>query len=320
MAVEATETTITSEAPVSFQDAFQAAVKEHTPVEPAKAEPVAEKPVETKTEAPAETGLISDEEYTALETKHKGDPIALRKDLERVFTQKTQKLAEQRKRTERLSGYETLIDAYEADPQAVIRKLAAQHGLALAEAKAAVESVVDGPKPAPKLSEFDYDTERWGEAMSQWAKAEAKREALSEFDQRVKPIQAQTQTLVEKVANEQTDAVLGKLTELHADWKEHEDTMFALMQQIEPKGMGELEYLDKLYKLATYDKWEADREANIDREANGRFKKLTEKIDGSTPEKQVAAVPESQVRKRPEGRVSFTQAFQDAKAGIRYDD
>ena len=40
-----------------------------------------------------EDALLTDAEFTALQTKHANDPAALRKDLEKAFTQKTQRVA-----------------------------------------------------------------------------------------------------------------------------------------------------------------------------------------------------------------------------------
>ncbi len=88
----------------------------------------------------------------------------------------------------------------------------------------------------------------------------------------------------------------------------------ALSQKITPAGMTHAEYLDHLYNTVT-------REATIEREVNGRFKKLSQKVNGAEPgEKPRAAVRDDQVKKRPTGPVSFQQAAKDAAAGIVYDD
>jgi len=98
---------------------------EPDPAKPAKA---------AKVETPAKTdGLISEEEFSQLQTKHAGDPAALRRSLEGVFTKKTQALAAERTTYARLKDYQPFIDAYEANPTEALTRAAEQLGLVLTE-------------------------------------------------------------------------------------------------------------------------------------------------------------------------------------------
>lgn len=340
------------DAPVDIRAAFRAAVLEHAP-KPAATEPVADagddedseaeadadaepaKPAADKPEKvvaakadvkPAKTAdsqLLTDDEFETLQTTHKDDPIALRKSLEGVFTKKTQALAAERSTYERLKEYQPFAEAYDADPEGTLARLAEMNGFELAPkgAKPAAEkTTTDTVTAAPKPSDFDYDMDRWALAFADHARAEAKREAIAELQSQVDPLRSQTQGLLEKVALDQTDHVMKTFGTQHPDWEAHEEAILALAQKMQPNGMSELEYLDALYNLVTRDAWEKDREANIEREATGRFKKRIQKMDTATSETTKAPTPESQVRKRPPGLVTFGEAYAAAKRGERFDD
>src|SRR6185503_15423377 len=91
------------------------------PVEQAKPADATPPPEEKGPEAaPAQEPsdeLLPQEEWDKLQN----DPKALRKALNTRFTEKTQELAEQRKQLEPWMGFK---EAYEADPQGTVRKLA----------------------------------------------------------------------------------------------------------------------------------------------------------------------------------------------------
>lgn len=276
--------------------------------------------------------LLTDDEFAKLQATHKDDPVALRKSLEGAFTKKTQALAAERQTYEKVKGYVPFIEAYEADPLATLQRLAEQNGLTLSDGKAKpagdktddtaaadTEATVDA-LVADFKKDLGPDLDYLSDALAPAIKKLAERIVASTVDQRVKPLREQAQAINDRFANEQTDAIMVAFEAKHPDWKEHEEAMSALMATMQPNGLDEGEYLDRIYKLATRDKWEADREANIEREVNGRFKKRVAKMNAGETETRTDGTPDSEVRKRPAGPVDFAKAAKDAMAGIRYDD
>lgn len=304
----------------AFHAAYAAAVKEHTPVdEPVEeaSDAVAEsdpEPAPATEPVQADSALTSDEAFAKLQTDHANDPAALRKALNTDYTRKLQGLAEERKTYERVKDFLGFIEAYEADPAAAVKQLASMHGLLQQEAaKPAPDPKVDGPAPAPKPSEFDFDMDRWAVAHEQWAQAEVERRAQAILDKSLEPIRSQTKGLVDKVAGEQTAAIMDAFEKAHPDWRTHEKAMTDLAAKLNPNGMSESDYLEHLYNTVTF-------ESRVNREADGRFKKRIEKMNTAESGEKIQGTPDAQVRRRiPEG-LSFAKAFEDAKNGIRYDD
>lgn len=291
--------------------------------EAAAAAPDAKKAPAAKPATP-ET-LISPEEFTALQTKHAKDPVALVKALEGAFTKKTQALATKVKSVERLEQYEPLLDAYEQDPAAVIRLLAEEHG---------IELVAKGTAPAkePAASEtttavdtmLDEFRETLGPELEYLADGLAP--AITKLVEKLtaktvqaatKPLEEAQKTLLNKAANEATETVMSTFGTKHPDWKDHEPAMMALAGKIEPKGMTEIEFLEHLYQVATRDAWEKDKDTQV---AEATKKALAKIAKGAaTTETHQVATPESQVRKAPPETPSFSEAYEAAKRGERWE-
>lgn len=296
--------------------------------EESKAEP-APPATPTPSESPTDE-LVSDTEFKAMQAKHANDPEALRKDLLKVFTQKTQKLAEQRKVTAKYEEYAPIIDAFEADAEATIRALAEQYGVTIAPpAKETAESApgrTSETDRAALLAEFKEslgpELEYLGDALLPAFEKLMDRRLGPAVEQVVKPLREQSQVIVNRVAKEETAAILGTMKAKYADWDTHQDAMFKLSQQLQPgKGMTEVEYLDSLYKIATRDAWDKAKDSTVQAEVGKQVKAALEKMakgaGGKTGPGQTAT-PEAQVRQRPAGPVSFRQAARDAAAGVRY--
>lgn len=345
---ETPETEIETEetSPVDpFQQAFEAAKEQHSKAEQAPPDEASTATDEKKDDKPAaaeakvgetttattETGLISDAEFTALQAKHPNDPAALRKALEGAFTKKTQTLSTERKSVERLQSYSDIIDAYEADPEALVEALAQQHGLKLVKAgeTTTTETKVEekkGPaaQPAPKLSAFD-DPDQWSEATAAWAKAEALRElgesTKKTIDDATRPIKEQLAKTTDRAAVEATATVMKTFEGQHADWKTHEPAMMALAEKIQPNGMTELEYLGHLYETVTRASREATaKETEAQRIADGVKAALDKMKKGAeTAETKTASTPEHQVRKAPRGIPTFEEAAEAALRGERWE-
>lgn len=278
-----------------------------------KADKVDEKP------AADQNALLSDDEFTTLQTTHKDDPKALRKALEGAFTKKTQALAAERTSVERLKEFEPIIDAYEADPKATVLELAKQHGLQLVDPDAKDTKAVDAAAatPQPKLADFDYDVDKWSEAHADWSGKELQRQVA----EALKPLKSSQDTILTKAAIDQTASIMKTFEGKHPDWQKHEAEMTALSQKLHPNGMDELEYLDHIYSLVTAETSDV-RQAAIDAKVAEGVKAALKKLQkgADTVETRVRDVPESQVKNGPpEGRpATFQEAAAAARRGERW--
>lgn len=272
---------------------------------------------------PADTTLISPEEFTALQTKHAKDPVALVKALEGAFTKKTQTLAAERKSVERLQQYEPLLDAYESDPMAVLKLLAEENGVELVtkggapaaattETTAAVDTMLDDFREALG-PELEYLADGLAPAITKLVE----KLSAKTVEAATKPLEEQQKSLLRKAANDQTDSVMTTFGTAHPDWKDHEPAMMALAAKIEPKGMTEVEFLEHLYSVATRDAWEKNKDTQI-AEAT---KKAVDKINkgAASTETHQAATPPSQVKKAPPENPTFSEAYEAAKRGERWE-
>jgi hypothetical protein len=326
-----TDTTPTDTLP-TFQEAFAAAKATHA--EPAATETDTEtdtETTETPSETPAETpatetddksSLLSDKEYDALAKKHANDPIKLRKELNKAFTQKTQRLAEQAKRFERFEQFEDVLTEFEADPARTITKLATQYGLKLAdtatpETAAATTAAAETAQPAidalvagfkEKLGpEFEYLADSLAPAVMHLVESLTKQTV----EQTVAPLKADHDARVAQQATEQTTSIMKSFETKHPDWKQHEPAMLKLAEKIQPNGMDEIEYLELLHSTVTRDRVIADA-------TKAAIAKMKEEAAKAEP--SIEPTAGSRVKKgRPQG-ASFSDAYAAAKRGERWDD
>ncbi|HYB96811.1 MAG TPA: hypothetical protein VEC39_17695 [Vicinamibacterales bacterium] len=326
-------TTATAE-PLTLQQAFTQAKEEHSaaaeraPSGEASTERAAAtaqpdeaqaQPPATDSAAPEITDLISDEEYSALQTKHAGNTDAVLKELKGVFTKKTQQLAEQRKTVEALAEYAPFITALQSDSKAAIKAAAEQLGLVVTDksiettatetatktAEGMADDVIAGFKQAlgPDL---DFLADKLAPAIHQLVQNVAK----AAVGEAVTPLQTQQQTLLDKAAQEQTDATLKAFTDKRPDWKQHEPAMLKIAEQLKPNGMSEIDYLDTLYTLATKDIAAAEA-----------AKKAVERMTkaAKTDEGKSHPLPGSQVSVARPTSPSIRDAFEAAKRGERWE-
>ncbi len=316
----------TESAPLTFDQAAEAALAEHSPKGEQATAPGESNPTEssadttTTTATPTpETGLITDAEYSALETKFAGDPKGLRRALEGTFTQKTQKLAEERRSYDRLKPYAELVDAYETDPLETIERLARQHGRTLAVAGETTETHADIPAASSEAAtglvdkfkedlgpEYEYMADAMAPALMNLVKA-----AMAAT---IEPLKAQQELIVGKAANDQTETVMQTFEKSHTDYKDHEPAMLALSQKIQPNGMSELEYLDHLYQAVT--STPAARQQAI---AKGVKAALAKMEKGALEAETDRTTPEHRVTKRPPKNPSFEESAAAALRGERFD-
>lgn len=344
----------TSDEPLSFQQAFDRAKDEHSkaaqatehargteastdededaeppPARKGKAEPAPAKAAATTDTKKADpTDLLTDEEFSQLQTTHADDPVALRKALQGAFTKKTQALADQRKSSERLEQYVDIIDAYEEDPEATVVALGKSLGLtvsregeARAETKtsetvATTADAIIGEFKESLGPELEYLADGLAPAITKLVERLTK----SAVEQETQPIKEQTRGLLGKAAVEATASVMKTFGEQHPDWEQHEPAMLELSQKLSPKGMTEIEYLSHLYTLVTAETPEA-REKAIDAKAAAKAKATIEKMrkGAETTETRADATPEREVRNRRPALPTFEESYEAAKQGIRWE-
>jgi hypothetical protein len=345
------------DAPPTFEQAFQQAKEQHaapaededeeqteqpasrtrgkdgrfqgTAGEPAGAtEPQLPAGDEPATEEAATEPLVSDEEFKGLQAKYAKQPELLLKELNKAFTQKTQKIAEERKVIERLEPYVDVIESFEADPAATIAALAEQQGFDLVPRGTAPPSGNGHgqtlAQPAPTdVEEFRKvlgpDLEYLAEPLAPAVTTLIDRKVQAALAAALGPVQHQQQAVIQHVAEEQTAAVMKAFEAKHADWQAHETAMFDLAQRIEPKGMTELEFLEHLYTIATRTAWEKDKDAKIADGVKQALKRLQRGAD--TTERRTQPTPNDEVVKGPprDRAPSFQEAYEAAKRGERWD-
>jgi len=314
----------------TFEAAFDKAVETSTgeqsqdqaPVKTDQAE-AAKQTVEEKGKEPAQPvegseDLLPQEEWDKLQK----DPKALRAALNKAFTEKTQKLSEERKsvesQREALEQYQQLNEQWQSDPRGVIQALAKQAGIDLpsvetqVQAKSAAKSMVDELKES-----LGPDLEFLAERLAKPLESIILRTA----HQAVAPIQQKAAAIERQQIEKDVDTDLARMTEKYPDWKKHEPQMLKLGQVLQPakdpatgKYPTTMEHLERLYLLSTMDV----REAEATKKAIERMNKSMEKSE--TSEGGVAAnrVAKS-APKSGNLNETFDQAWKDARAGIRYE-
>lgn len=306
----ATETAIESP---SLQQAFDEAVKTHaapaveTPP-PAAAEEVTE-PAKVEPAVPVEPVLLTDAEFGDL-TKTQKDPAKVLAELNKVFTQKTQTLAAERKALTKAQPYMELIEAFETDKEGTLAKMAKEMGFTLnkdtVQTEAAAKPAVDDTIAEFKKSlgpEYEY-------------LAEALAPAVSALVQRVtagavEPLKKEQATILSKQAEDETTKVMAAFETKRPGWKKHEPAMLALSQKVQPHGMGELDYLDHLYTMVTMD----ERIADGVKQHIAKVTKAAAESEGAPG----STVPDGQVKTPAPGKPSFREAAAAALRGERFD-
>ena len=294
---------------ITFDQAFKQAVEEHTPAAPP--EPAVEvvpeaTPAEVEVEQPGEeTGtepappqessgdeLLSDEEYNAL----KSDPVALRKALNRSYTQKTQQLAPYRK----------LIEAFERDPNGTLELLARERGMVLQKPTTehpavptdqTVKVLKDALGP-----ELDFLADKLGPAFQ------------TLVNQAVGPVK---QSVEMSAAQNEAQSVLDSFTAKHPEWKKHEVEMTRLAQVFQPAIGSDgkplvttAEYMENLFQLAS--------RAESSAEQTKRVVARITKANGNV-ESPASGVSPNHIAPKPAGLPTIEEAFAAAKAGIRWE-
>lgn len=225
-------------------------------------------------------------------------PPEIRKQVNRIFTQKTQEIADERKK---YGSYAQLAQALEADPDTTVELLAKHRGFEVRRPQAPVQTPQEQAVKDEHLAELEA---QFGPAGAKAVLAVAEQIADRKAEARIKPLaehHAQTQIAQEKA--EATTAIEA-LTKEFPDWKQHEASMSQLAQKLSPgPGMSKLEYARLLYLGVSPNRTSAQTTKAVIDNLN-RAAKAAE-----TP---AQAVPNNRVAKsRPQG-LSFDKSFQAA--------
>ena len=269
-------------------------------------QPTVETPKEEATETQDE--LLTKEEVSKLSAS---DAATYRK-MQKAYTQKTQKLAEDRKK---LESRQQIIDAFDADPKGTISRLAQQHGLKLAEeppVEAKPEPTVVS-KATSKMEEklvalLGEDNKDLASGLAKIFEEGALDVAKSAVNAEVKPIKDHQEAALAEAAKTSTESDLKAMDIRHPDWKQHEPKMLEIGRKWTPSAeITSEEYLDTLYALATRDLTETEQ-----------TRKVVERINKSVAraEPPDAAVNTNNVTPARPKHPTLDEAFEAAKRGV----
>lgn len=223
-------------------------------------------------------------------------PAPHRKFVNRLFTQKSQGIAEIRKRIGMLDY------ALEKDPDGTVEALARSRGFQVTRPNAPASPTAPQP-PVPDEVRSELEAQ-FGEAGARAVLAAAEKMADSKAEARVKPYEAfHKQTLDEQNRKEAVDAELALKKEF-PDYETYIPQMQQLAQKLQPgPGMTKAEYARILYIASNPSRTSAQT-------TNAVIQKLTRAANSA--EAPAQAVPTQRVAKsRPTG-LSFEKGMQAA--------
>jgi len=183
-------------------------------------------------------GLISDEEFEKL----KGDPAKLRGQLQKSYTQKTQRLSRERRE---LAPWRNLITALEENPADTVSELARQFGIEVVKPKGqeeVTETVATKVTAALRKAlgdEYGDLADKLGAAIHDAADM-----VVSE---RIKETQGRISEMEGDVALQESNRVLAAFSQEFPEWKKHESAMVKLSAQMPPgPNTDQMDYLRNL--------------------------------------------------------------------------
>lgn len=247
--------------------------------------------------------LIGQDRFDAL----KGDPAALRKELNRAATKKFQQLA---KSQQILAPYVDLVKALDANPREAITAMAKQFGIELAGTGKTTEQVtetldqrVSALVKASLGEEYGDLADKLGPTIQQIAQLVAEEQGRATQDQ--------LETVIQDSALREANAAIATFAKAHPDWEKHEEAMAELSKRLPPgEGMEEGEYLEILYSIVTKDKATGDGVKKV----INRVAKSAENSDGRD-----TSVSGQHVAVTPGKPPSFAEAAAAAKRGERFE-
>jgi hypothetical protein len=261
---------------------------------------------------PTEDALLTPEEVSKLSA---GDRKLYEK-AQKNYTQKTQKLAAERKEWEEsrktFDSWKPLIDAFEANPEDTIQRIASERGLKLVKADAQDTQVIES-KTAETMAELPAEWQFLTTVLNAFEQR-IRQETLAEVRGELKPIKEAHDVALSNAVAAETESNLAAFTAKHPDWKKHEAKMTEMADKFQPaKPMKDTEYLEILYKLVTADLKEADQTAAIVDKIN----KVVEKAEPAAQSVDSSRV-EHVMPKGIDPRHRFREAAKAARQGIRW--
>lgn len=215
--------------------------------DPATAEPTGDSSAaksEAAPEPPKAPDADDDEKFISDKDLEGLSPEEMRRKMQAAYTQKTQRLAEGRK----------LLLALEKDPINTVRTLAKLANLPLVDP--ATQTKAEQKETRDEIEQ--KLTDALGEESAK-AVLPLVREITQEIvNSKLSPIEQHIELEQARRAEVETNQVLEKFTEKRPDWKQHEAKMMEIAQYVVPRGLSEVDYMDKLYLLATAEIREAE--------------------------------------------------------------
>jgi|GEM_PF-5215091 len=323
------EATETAHAKATFEQAYDSAKAEldkpaevSKPEGETKSEETTKQPEQTTGETPAKEApeteeLLSTDEVANLTPEQQ----ATYKKMQKAYTQKTQKLAAERKahavELERLKSWEPIIESFETSPEETIKRAAKQYGIKLVDeagAKPVQQSAVDTAVTAmrDRLRQLHGpEHEAYADELANTFQAALEAVAKEVVSREVQPLKAQQEAALQQAAMESTENDLSAMDKRHPGWRDHEQKMLDISRKWQPAEGANItaaEYLDMLYGLATRDQTRAaDTQEVIER--------INKSARASEPETAVNAQIVTPARpKRP----TMEEAFDAAKRGVAW--
>lgn len=269
-----------------------------------------EPPAEAPDREAAEPELLSREEEAVL-LKNPVTAKAL-KQMKSALTKKTMALAEERKALEPLQRFQEQL---QGDPKATLKAVADHYGIRLDEpapVKAQAEGTED-PQAILLKALMPMPDETPEQGAARLTQAIEKVSQLS-AQKALAPLQEKQQQLLQDQVERETKGILEQFEKKHPDFKKHEAAMSKIMQQIQPNGMGEIEFLETAYKLATYDLRDADKTQEIVKKLNKSASQVDTSTPGVSPQRVSKAAP-----KFASVDEAIDRAMEDAAQGITYE-
>jgi hypothetical protein len=246
--------------------------------------------------------LIGQDRFDAL----KGDPAALRKELNRAATKKFQQLSRSQ---DVLRPYVSFIKALDKNPREAIAEMAKQFGVELkgaektADPAETIDARIHAALSASLGEEYGDLTERLAPAIRQVAQMVA--------EEHMRPAQDQLESVIQDSALREANAAIATFGQKHPDWEQHEEAMAALSKRLPPgEGMEEGEYLDILYSIVTKDGATGDGVKKV-------IKRVAKAAEGA--EGRDTSVSGKHVALTPGKLPSFGEAAAAARRGERFE-
>jgi uncharacterized protein YcaQ len=129
--------------------------------------------------------------------------------------------------------------------------------------------------------------------------------------QKVQTIQTQATHTAEQVHRAEITRVMNDFSEKHPNWKQHEPAMEALGKKLQPHGMGEMEWMETLYRLVA---------PQTPTTVTASVVEKIVKAAAASDETSGTPMTESRVKSQPAGKASFKSAFEAAKRGEVWED